>query len=91
MTMRRERPDARGFKVQTCMVCNCTDKFNFYVPDRVWREVVPREYQNKVVCLPCFDEFARQKTFDYSDSIDVLYFAGKQASFKFQAVSSQSA
>jgi len=50
MAMRRARPDARGFKLQTCMVCNCTDKFNFYVPDRGWREVVRREYQNKVVC-----------------------------------------
>ena len=90
MAMRRERADAKGFKLQKCMVCNCTDKFNFYVPDPVWREVVPREYQKKVVCLPCFDELARKKTFDYADSIDVLYFAGRQASFKFQAVSAQS-
>jgi hypothetical protein len=80
----------RGFKRQICRVCNCEDKFNFHVPDEVWREIVPSEYQSKVVCLPCFDDFARKQDVDYSDSIDVLYFAGRQASFKFQTVSAQS-
>jgi len=41
--------------------------------------------------LPCFDEFAREKNVDYSESIEALYFAGNQASFKFQTVSAQSA
>jgi hypothetical protein len=70
-------------------VCHCDDKFNFYVPDELWREIVPREFYNKVVCLPCFDEFARKQDVDYADSIDTLYFAGNQASFKFQTVSAQ--
>jgi hypothetical protein len=80
-----------GFKRQKCSVCKCVDKFNFYVPDEVWKDIVPRRYENKVVCLPCFDEFAREKNIDYSESIEVLYFAGNQASFKFQTVSAQSA
>lgn len=83
--------DRRTFKRQKCSVCDCQDKFNFYVPDEIWREVVPQEYSNKVVCLQCFDEFARKKSVDYSDSIETLYFAGNQATFKFQTVSSQSA
>jgi hypothetical protein len=57
----------------------------------VWRGIVPAEHKDKVVCLPCFDEFARKKRFDYSESIDALYFAGRQACFKFQTVSAQSA
>ena len=81
----------RRFMRQKCRVCRCEDKFNFYVPDEVWRSVVPAEYQNKVVCLPCFDELARKAGIDYSDSIQVLYFAGSQATFKFQTVSAQSA
>ncbi len=84
------RGDRSGFKRQRCRVCKCEDKFNFYVPDEVWREIVPPEYQNKVVCLPCFDEFARKQNVDYSRWIEVLYFAGRQASFKFQTVSAQS-
>jgi hypothetical protein len=90
MRIADRRGDRSGFKRQRCRVCKCEDKFNFYVPDEVWREIVPPEYQNKVVCLPCFDEFARKQNVDYSRSIEVLYFAGRQASFKFQTVSAQS-
>jgi hypothetical protein len=79
-----------AFKQQRCSVCRCVDKFNFYVPDPIWNDIVPPQNQNGVVCLPCFDEFAREKNFDYSDSIQVLYFAGTQASFKFRTVSAQS-
>jgi len=71
---------------QTCKACGCTDKFDFKVPNRLWKKVVPVEYQNKVVCLECFDELAFEKGVDYCDFIDVLYFAGDQATFKFQAV-----
>jgi hypothetical protein len=90
MRIRHQRDNRSGFKRQRCRVCKCEDKFNFYVRDEVWREIVPPEYQNKVVCLPCFDEFARKQNVDYSQSIRVLYFAGRQASFKFQTVSAQS-
>jgi hypothetical protein len=90
MTIWRRKTTFSGFKRQMCKVCNCEDKFNFHVPDALWREIVPSEYQNKVVCLPCFDDFARKQNVDYSNSIEVLYFAGRQASFKFQTVSAQS-
>ena len=83
--------DARDFKRQKCGVCKCQDKFNFHVPDKLWRQVVPKEYWSKVVCLQCFDEFARTKEINYAQSIETLYFAGNQATFKFQTVSSQSA
>jgi hypothetical protein len=89
--IRHRKTDLSGFKRQRCRVCSCEDKFNFSVPDDVWQEVVPPQYQNKVVCLPCFDEFARKQNVDYSESIEVLYFAGRQASFKFQTVSARSA
>lgn len=81
----------RDFKRQKCSACKCEDKFNFHVYDELWQQVVPRAYWNKVVCLQCFDEFARKKNIDYSDSIETLYFAGNQASFTFQTVSSHSA
>jgi hypothetical protein len=83
--------DLRGFRRQTCRVCRCRDKFNFHVPDEMWERIVPVQYQNKVVCLSCFDKFARQEKVDYSDSLETLYFAGDQAIFKFQTVSAQSA
>jgi hypothetical protein len=91
MKIKRKSSVPHGFKQQRCRVCKCQDKFNFNVPDRVWREVVPHEYRDTVVCLPCFDEFARERNFDYSEEIEVLYFAGSQASFKFQTISAHGA
>jgi len=91
MRIKHKTGISRGFKRQHCAACRCQDKFNFHVPDPVWREVVPREYRDRVVCLPCFDEFARERNVDYSDVIEVLYFAGSQASFKFQTISAQGA
>lgn len=90
MTIRQKRTSESGFKRQRCRVCKCEDKFNYYVPDALWRKIVAAKYQDKVVCLPCFDEFARQKCIDYSESIKALYFAGRQACFKFQTVLAQS-
>jgi hypothetical protein len=69
---------------QTCKVCECSDKFDFHVSDDLWARVVPARYQKSVVCLDCFDDFAFDKQIDYSDSIDVLHFAGDRAIFKFR-------
>ena len=88
MTNKKARSFQRG-KQQSCKACGCVDKFDFKVPDPVWKTVVPAEYQNKVVCLECFDNFAFEKGVDYSESIDTLYFAGDQATFKFQTVAAQ--
>jgi hypothetical protein len=78
-----------GQQRQTCKVCGCSDKFDFHVPDEMWKRVVPSRYQNAVVCLDCFDDFALEKQIDYSNSIDVLYFAGDRAVFTFQTVSAR--
>jgi hypothetical protein len=74
---------------QECKVCGRLDKFDFHVADEVWRKVVPAGYRNKVVCLACFDKFAFEREIDYSDFFEVLYFAGDQAVFRFQAVSAE--
>ncbi|MBI4528988.1 MAG: hypothetical protein HY695_34760 [Deltaproteobacteria bacterium] len=73
----------------TCAVCGCIDKFDYHISDSVWEKVVPTRYRKRVVCLACFDEFAFEKEINYSDSIDVLYFAGEQAIFKFRTVSAE--
>lgn len=79
----------KGLTRQTCKVCGCEDKFDFHVPDDVWKNAVPVQYQNDAVCLSCFDEFARKKQIDYSDALKDLYFAGDRAMFKFQTVSAR--
>src|SRR5512144_2474496 len=62
MKFDREKLNFTSCTRQRCHVCRCEDKFNFNVSDKLWREIVPLEFQNKVVCLPCFDELAREKT-----------------------------
>lgn len=80
---------AQDSNQQTCKVCGCVDKFDFHVPDEVWKKIVPSRCRNKVVCLTCFDRFAFERQIDYSDSLEVLYFAGTRAVFKFQTVSAE--
>jgi hypothetical protein len=73
---------------QTCKVCGRPDKFDFHVSNEIWEAVVPPPFQNRVVCLFCFDSFAYEKNIKYSTEIDTLYFAGDQATFTFQTLSS---
>lgn len=69
---------------QRCKVCGYRDKFDFHVPDEIWQQVVPLKYQNRVVCLACFDDFAKKKGVDYSTALKELCFAGDIVSFQFQ-------
>jgi hypothetical protein len=75
---------------QRCKVCWNADGFDFHVPGEVWRRVVPEPLQNHVVCLRCFNDFARERSFDYSGYLDTLYFAGDQVALVLKVVSSAS-
>jgi hypothetical protein len=72
---------------QRCKVCGRADKFDFHVPDALWREVVPATLRNRVVCLACFDDLASERGIDYARSLRALFFAGDRASFEFRPVS----
>jgi hypothetical protein len=72
---------------QTCKACGRPDKFDFTVPDEVWSAAVPEALQNRVVCLFCFDELARQRNVDYAASLSALHFAGDAAAIEFQSIS----
>lgn len=69
---------------QTCKCCGRPDKFDFYVPDELWEQIVPADLRNRVVCLYCFDDFAAEAGINYADHLHCLYFAGDQATFIFQ-------
>jgi hypothetical protein len=71
---------------QTCKNCGARDGLNFNVSDSVWLKVIPKGLQSRVVCLACFDSFAARKGVDYRRNLRVLYFAGRQACFKFRVV-----
>jgi len=63
---------------QTCKVCGNPDKFDYNLPDVIWQSVLPKEFHTRVVCLYCFDDYAKDKGIGYRDSFTKLYFAGKQ-------------
>jgi hypothetical protein len=76
---------------QTCKACGNRDKFDFTVPDEVWASVVPDHLRTRVVCLPCFDDFAQSRGIDYAAHVSSLYFAGDGAAFEFRVVSASDA
>jgi hypothetical protein len=78
----KNNPDMR----QTCKICGRADKFDFNVPNRVWRAVVPQQFRKLVVCLSCFDELARQRNINYASYLQRLYFVGDKACFEFNVV-----
>jgi hypothetical protein len=83
--VRDQRRSAWGeVRGQTCYACGRRDKFDFTVSDDVWHRVVPTPHAGHVVCLGCFDQFARERGVDYSSAIQTLYFAGDQACFEFK-------
>jgi hypothetical protein len=73
---------------QSCKNCGVRDGLNFNVSDSIWEKVVPKRLVNKVVCLACFDRFAARRGIDYRRNIRILYFAGRQACFRFRVISS---
>jgi hypothetical protein len=90
MARRGKKSHREVLRRQTCKICGYHDKFDFRVPDDLWKKIVPAGYENKAICLACFDDLAFEKQIDYFQSLEVLYFAGNQAMFKFQPVSAHS-
>jgi len=72
---------------QTCKACGNRDKFDFDVPDEIWRAVVPSHLLNRVVCLACFDDFAQTRGIEYAAHVSALHFAGDGAALVFRPVS----
>ena len=76
-----------GLKPQTCKLCWKADKLDFHVPDDVWVSVVPLSYRERVICLSCFDDFARETGALYADHLKAIHFAGDRASLEFKPTS----
>ena len=69
---------------QKCKSCGRPDKFDFHVPDKIWNAVVPVSLRNRVVCLSCFDGFAKKRGVEYAPYVRILYFVGDAANLRFE-------
>lgn len=74
---------------QRCKACGRPDKFDFYVPDGIWKAVVPQRLRNRVVCLSCFDDFARERNIGYASHVSDVCFVGKHATLVFEITSAR--
>ena len=75
---------------QACSNCGYSSCFDFHLPDWLWQNVVPNGLWSGVVCLCCFDSFAKQRGIQYAEYLHVLYFSGQQASFEFRVANAAS-
>lgn len=57
---------------EICKICNLVNRVGFAVPDKVWNEVVPEDYKEKVVCLECFTLIADEKLVIWDK--DILFY-----------------
>jgi len=58
-----------GLSREICKLCYHPNPVGFDVPDDVWAAVVPSEYRNRVVCLPCFVRLADEKLIAWDTDI----------------------
>ncbi|HEY0281604.1 MAG TPA: hypothetical protein VGC27_03155 [Rhizomicrobium sp.] len=77
------KPLDSGAQGQTCKHCGKRDAFDFHVSNETWARIVPEALQQRVVCLWCFDQFAKERGVSFAKEITTLYFAGENAVFHF--------
>ena len=56
---------------ETCKICFHANPIGFRVSDDVWRDVVPNEYLEKVVCISCFTRLADEKFIAWDNDIQL--------------------
>lgn len=77
---------------QRCKICGKRDKLDFKVPDEIWAAIVPPPFQNRVVCLACFDGLASMRGINYAVAIEPeIYFSGEKASFVLRIITREEA
>lgn len=55
---------------EICKICYNVNRVGFSVPDSVWKEVVPSDFRDRVVCLECFTRLADEKMVEWDREIE---------------------
>ncbi len=55
---------------EICKICFRVNPIGFSVPDKIWRAVIPKEYQSGEVCLWCFTHLADEKLIPWDNQIE---------------------
>jgi len=51
----------RKWFYEVCKKCHRNQRLIWSVKDSVWKDVVPKKFYSRVLCLECFLEFASKK------------------------------
>ena len=80
--------DLKGFRRQQCSVCRCEEKFNFHIPDHLWKQIVPEEYQQRVVWLALITLLAKKMS-TTRILLKIFISPGDKATVKFEVESAE--
>jgi len=54
---------------ERCHLCNKINSVGFWVPNKVWKAVVPKNLQESVLCIACFTDFADERLIEWDEEI----------------------
>ncbi len=54
---------------EICKLCFRANPVGFIVPDKIWKDIIPSEYQSRVVCISCFTRLADEKLIPWDRKI----------------------
>ena len=57
---------------QICKLCGHVSVIGFYVPDKIWNDVVPGFYRDQELCLSCFARLADEKLIPWDEYIEIV-------------------
>jgi len=67
-----------------CSRCGNRPRFDYRVPDEVWKQCVPPKLRRGVICLPCLDFLAVQMGVNLSRHISFVQFIGYDYTVEFK-------
>lgn len=56
---------------EICKLCFRDNPVGFYVPDEIWKDVIPSKYCSRVVCISCFTCLADEKLIPWDREIQL--------------------
>lgn len=81
--MRMDR--IRSWQGEVCKHCGQPNHIGYTINDDIWKEALPEELYDSVVCLGCFDWFAWKKGIkNYISFIRLLYYTGRNDTAVFE-------
>ena len=57
-----------------CGICGHVPRFDYNVRNEAWRMLAPEEHRLGVICLPCLNKIAKEKSIKLADYLTEVFF-----------------